>query len=146
MNSLSVGLIRAIGLADVSGMTAAQRKHTAETERGARNGFNERTVHKSVIHRKWGRAEALGNAVSMSSTLGGPHTDKIQILPFQILCCASSVSCYDIAHKFEFETKRLKGSNNKIVLRVRADDMDYESAVLPQQAYVQYDPLHLEGR
>ncbi|EKG21337.1 Galactose-binding domain-like protein [Macrophomina phaseolina MS6] len=56
----------------------------------------------------------------------------------------SAISCYNVAHKFVFETKFLKETDNEIVLRLPSDAMDYESAVLPQQVYVQYDALRLE--
>ncbi|KAF4538873.1 Rhamnogalacturonan lyase [Lasiodiplodia theobromae] len=56
----------------------------------------------------------------------------------------SAISCYNIAHKFVFETGWLKEKDNEIVLRLPMDAMDYESAVLPQQVYVQYDALRLE--
>lgn len=65
---------------------------------------------------------------------------------FHSSSCAvrSAISCYNIAHKFVFETNLLKEKDNEIVLRLPADAMDYESAVLPQQVYVQYDALRLE--
>ncbi|GME49274.1 Rhamnogalacturonan lyase [Neofusicoccum parvum] len=79
-------------------------------------------------------------------TVNGHELEPWVIPYFHSSSCAvrSSVSCYNIAHKFVFETKWLKESDNEIVLRLPADAMDYESAVLPQQVYVQYDALRLE--
>lgn len=58
----------------------------------------------------------------------------------------SAVSCYNIAHKFVFDTKYLKAGENTIVLSLPFNATDYESAVLPRSVYVQYDALRLEVR
>ena len=56
----------------------------------------------------------------------------------------SAVICYQVAHKFEFDPKRLVAGENKIVLSLPYNATDYESAILPQSVYVQYDALRLE--
>ncbi|KAI0152972.1 polysaccharide lyase family 4 protein [Xylariaceae sp. FL1272] len=59
----------------------------------------------------------------------------------------SAVVCYQIANKFTFPTSYLKpGSNvtNEIILSLPFNATDYESAVLPESVYVQYDALRLE--
>lgn len=56
----------------------------------------------------------------------------------------SSVSCYNIAHKFEFDAKLLKKGENEIILSLPYNATNYESAVLPTSVYVQYDALRLE--
>jgi rhamnogalacturonan endolyase len=56
----------------------------------------------------------------------------------------SSVSCYNLAHKFEFDAKLLKKGENEIVLSLPYNATNYESAVLPTSVYVQYDALRLE--
>ncbi|KAF2094297.1 polysaccharide lyase family 4 protein [Rhizodiscina lignyota] len=56
----------------------------------------------------------------------------------------SAVICYNIAHKYTFPASYLKTSDNKIVLSLPEGGVDYESAVLPRQLYVQYDALRLE--
>lgn len=58
----------------------------------------------------------------------------------------SAVTCYNIAHKYTFPTSYLKNKDNKIVLSLPEGGKDYESAVLPQEVYVQYDALRLEVR
>ncbi|KAK7732985.1 hypothetical protein SLS57_000929 [Botryosphaeria dothidea] len=79
-------------------------------------------------------------------TVNGNELEPWVIPYFHSSSCAvrSAISCYNIAHKFVFETNLLKEKDNEIVLRLPADAMDYESAVLPQQVYVQYDALRLE--
>ena len=52
--------------------------------------------------------------------------------------------CYNLAHKFVFDAKLLKAGENEIVLSLPYNATDYESAVLPQSVYVQYDALRLE--
>ncbi|OJD31024.1 rhamnogalacturonate lyase b [Diplodia corticola] len=69
------------------------------------------------------------------------------VIPYQhSSSCAvrSAISCYNVANKFVFEASLLKEKDNEIVFRLPSDAMDYESAVLPQQVYVQYDALRLE--
>ncbi|EEU44392.1 polysaccharide lyase family 4 [Fusarium vanettenii 77-13-4] len=66
--------------------------------------------------------------------------------PWVIPSCAvrSSVSCYNIAHKFVFDAGLLSKGENEIVLSLPYNATDYESAVLPASVYVQYDALRLE--
>ncbi|KAM0196928.1 hypothetical protein ACHAPI_005477 [Fusarium lateritium] len=69
------------------------------------------------------------------------------VIPYhQSSSCAvrSSVSCYNIAHKFEFDAKFLKKGENEIILSLPFNATNYESAVLPTTVYVQYDALRLE--
>jgi len=56
----------------------------------------------------------------------------------------SAVICYNIAHKFVFDADFLSTGMNELVLSLPAGATDYESAVLPQSVYVQYDALRLE--
>ncbi|ORY62975.1 family 4 polysaccharide lyase [Pseudomassariella vexata] len=56
----------------------------------------------------------------------------------------SEVVCYNIANKFTFDAKLLRSGDNDIVLSLPYKATDYESAVLPQSVYVQYDALRLE--
>jgi rhamnogalacturonan endolyase len=65
---------------------------------------------------------------------------------YQSSSCAvrSAVICYQVANKFEFDPKLLVAGENKIVLSLPYNATDYESAVLPQTVYVQYDALRLE--
>jgi rhamnogalacturonan endolyase len=65
---------------------------------------------------------------------------------YQSSSCAvrSAVICYQVAHKFEFDPKLLVVGENRIVLSLPYNATDYESAVLPQSVYVQYDALRLE--
>ncbi|KAH8819823.1 family 4 polysaccharide lyase [Xylogone sp. PMI_703] len=56
----------------------------------------------------------------------------------------SAVICYNIANKFTFDPKFFVDGTNEIVLSLPANATDYESAVLPQSTYVQYDALRLE--
>jgi rhamnogalacturonan endolyase len=56
----------------------------------------------------------------------------------------SAVICYQVGHKFEFDPKLLVAGKNTIVLSLPYNATDYESAVLPQSVYVQYDALRLE--
>lgn len=56
----------------------------------------------------------------------------------------SAVICYNVANKFEFDAKMLVAGENRIVLSLPFNATDYESAVLPQSVYVQYDALRLE--
>lgn len=52
--------------------------------------------------------------------------------------------CYNLAHKFEFSASMLKEGENMFVLSLPYNATDYESAVLPESVYVQYDALRLE--
>ncbi|KAI2637180.1 polysaccharide lyase family 4 protein [Hypomontagnella submonticulosa] len=56
----------------------------------------------------------------------------------------SAVICYNIANKFVFDPALLKEGENKIVLSLPFNATNYESAVLPNSVYVQYDALRLE--
>ena len=56
----------------------------------------------------------------------------------------SAVICYQVANKFTFDPDLLKEGENEIVLSLPYNATDYESAVLPQSVYVQYDALRLE--
>ncbi|TVY82067.1 putative rhamnogalacturonate lyase B [Lachnellula suecica] len=56
----------------------------------------------------------------------------------------SAVTCYNIAHKFTFDPKFFVNGTNELILSLPANATDYESAVLPQTTYVQYDALRLE--
>jgi len=54
------------------------------------------------------------------------------------------VICYNIAHKFVFDAELLKTGENEFILSLPYNATDFESAVLPQSVYVQYDALRLE--
>jgi rhamnogalacturonan endolyase len=54
------------------------------------------------------------------------------------------VICYNLANKFTFDPDILKDGENKIVLSLPYGAVDYESAILPESVYVQYDALRLE--
>lgn len=56
----------------------------------------------------------------------------------------SAVSCYNLAHKFVFDAKRLKVGGNEFVLSLPFNGTNYESALLPRSVYVQYDAMRLE--
>ncbi|KAI0132171.1 galactose mutarotase-like domain-containing protein [Xylariales sp. AK1849] len=69
------------------------------------------------------------------------------VIPYyQSSSCAvrSAVNCYNIAHKFHFESSLLQPGNNTLILSLPYNATDYESAVLTQSIYVQYDALRLE--
>ncbi|GJC94195.1 rhamnogalacturonate lyase [Colletotrichum higginsianum] len=69
------------------------------------------------------------------------------VIPYhQSSSCAvrSSVICYNIANKFVFDSKLLKAGENEIVLSLPYGAKNYESAVLTEAIYVQYDALRLE--
>ena len=61
-------------------------------------------------------------------------------------CAArSAVICYNVAHKFVFDSSSsLKEGENEIVLSLPFNATNYESAVLPNSVYVQYDAPRLE--
>lgn len=65
---------------------------------------------------------------------------------YQSSSCAvrSAVICYQVANKFTFDPDLLKEGENEIILSLPFNATDYESAVLPQSVYVQYDALRLE--
>lgn len=65
---------------------------------------------------------------------------------YQSSSCAvrSAVVCYNVAHKFEFEAGLLREGENEVVLSLPYGGKNYESAVLPEALYVQYDALRLE--
>lgn len=56
----------------------------------------------------------------------------------------SAVICYNLAHKFVFDIALLKQGRNEIVLSLPFNATDYESALLAESVYVQYDALRLE--
>lgn len=56
----------------------------------------------------------------------------------------SAVICYNIAHKFVFDAKLLTEGENSFVLSLPYKGTNYESALLPESLYVQYDALRLE--
>lgn len=69
------------------------------------------------------------------------------IIPYhQSSSCAvrSAITCYNIAHKFEFDSMFLKAGENILVLSLPFNATNYESALLPESTYVQYDALRLE--
>lgn len=58
------------------------------------------------------------------------------------------MSCYHLSNKWTFPTSFLysgaSNATNEIVLSLPYNATNYESAVLPQSIYVQYDALRLE--
>ncbi|KAI1260331.1 polysaccharide lyase family 4 protein [Xylariaceae sp. FL1019] len=81
--------------------------------------------------------------------VNGQQLDPWIIPYYHSSSCAvrSAVVCYQVANKFTFPTSYLKsGSNatNEIILSLPFNATDYESAVLPESVYVQYDALRLE--
>lgn len=69
------------------------------------------------------------------------------VIPYyQSSSCAvrSAVVCYNIAHKFVFDAKLLKEGENAFVLSLPFGGRNYESALLPEALYVQYDAMRLE--
>lgn len=52
--------------------------------------------------------------------------------------------CYQLAHKFAFEASMLKEGGNTFVLSLPYNGTNYESALLPESVYVQYDAMRLE--
>lgn len=58
----------------------------------------------------------------------------------------SAVICYNIAHQFEFDSSNLKAGENRLVLSLPYNATNYESALLPESVYVQYDAMRLEVR
>lgn len=65
---------------------------------------------------------------------------------YQSSSCAvrSAVICYNVANKFVFDAAVLQEGENEIVLSLPFNATNYESAVLPNSVYVQYDALRLE--
>ncbi|KAI2483956.1 Polysaccharide lyase family 4 protein [Pyrenophora tritici-repentis] len=66
---------------------------------------------------------------------------------YQSSSCAvrSAVICYNLAHKFTFDASILKsGEENSIILSLPYNGTNYESALLPESVYVQYDAMRLE--
>ncbi|KAG8626701.1 hypothetical protein KVT40_005646 [Elsinoe batatas] len=84
------------------------------------------------------------------------------VIPYnQSSSCAvrSSVSCYNLAHKYTFPASYLIGGGNgtgngsygsfatgrnELILSLPYNATDYESALLPESVYIQYDALRLE--
>ncbi|KAE8153201.1 rhamnogalacturonate lyase B [Aspergillus avenaceus] len=56
----------------------------------------------------------------------------------------SAVSCYQVRQRLEFPADWLSVGMNVLTLHLPRDATDYESAVLPETVYVQYDALRLE--
>ncbi|KFZ14201.1 hypothetical protein V501_03374 [Pseudogymnoascus sp. VKM F-4519 (FW-2642)] len=56
----------------------------------------------------------------------------------------SAVICYNIDNKFAFDTSLLVEGLNEFTLSLPYNAIDYESAVLAQSTYVQYDAMRLE--
>ncbi|KAH7075918.1 polysaccharide lyase-like protein family 4 [Paraphoma chrysanthemicola] len=56
----------------------------------------------------------------------------------------SAVICYNIAHKFVFNSTLLRAGENSFILSLPYNGTNYESALLPETVYVQYDALRLE--
>lgn len=56
----------------------------------------------------------------------------------------SAVVCYNLANKFVFDPKLLREGENEIVLSLPYNATNYESALLPQSVYIQYDALRFE--
>ena len=56
----------------------------------------------------------------------------------------SATICYQLAHKFEFNPKLLTKGRNELVLSLPLGGTNYESALLPEAVYVQYDALRFE--
>lgn len=52
--------------------------------------------------------------------------------------------CYYVAHKFVFDPALLVEGENEFVLSLPYDATNYESAMLAESVYVQYDALRLE--
>jgi rhamnogalacturonan endolyase len=52
--------------------------------------------------------------------------------------------CYNLANKFVFDPKLLREGENEIVLSLPYNATNYESALLPQSVYIQYDALRFE--
>jgi len=65
---------------------------------------------------------------------------------YQSSSCAvrSAVICYNLAHKFTFDSSVLKAGENSIILSLPYNGTNYESALLPESVYVQYDAMRLE--
>ena len=52
--------------------------------------------------------------------------------------------CYNLAHKFLFPSSMLKEGENSLILSLPYNGTNYESALLPEAVYVQYDAMRLE--
>ncbi|KAL6162418.1 hypothetical protein ACJQWK_11351 [Exserohilum turcicum] len=81
-----------------------------------------------------------------SVSVNGRDLEPWVIPYYQSSSCAvrSAIVCYNLAHKFEFSASMLKEGENMFVLSLPYNATDYESAVLPESVYVQYDALRLE--
>ncbi|KAI1342383.1 rhamnogalacturonate lyase [Xylariaceae sp. FL0016] len=78
--------------------------------------------------------------------VNGQDLEPWNIPWYQSSSCAvrSAVICYNLAHKFTFNSDLLRVGENVFVLSLPFNATDYESAVLTQTVYVQYDALRLE--
>ncbi|CAI6096437.1 unnamed protein product [Clonostachys chloroleuca] len=56
----------------------------------------------------------------------------------------SAVICYGVAHKFIFKPELLREGENEFVLSLPYNGTNYESALLAETVYVQYDALRFE--
>ncbi|KAF2766955.1 rhamnogalacturonate lyase [Teratosphaeria nubilosa] len=75
------------------------------------------------------------------------HELEPWIIPYyQSSSCAvrSAVTCYNLVHHFVFDASFLLPGGNKIILSLPFNATDYESAVLSNAIYVQYDALRLQ--
>ena len=87
---------------------------------------------------------SLGSFRKHSTPSGVQDTNGIRYYHSSSCAVRSAVICYNIANKFTFDPKFFVNGTNEIVLSLPANATDYESAVLPQTTYVQYDALRLE--
>ncbi|KXS96673.1 hypothetical protein AC578_4397 [Pseudocercospora eumusae] len=78
--------------------------------------------------------------------VNGLDLDPWIIPSYQSSSCAvrSAVSCYHLSHEFVFDAKELRLGRNEFVLSLPWNARDYESALLADSVYVQYDALRLE--
>lgn len=56
----------------------------------------------------------------------------------------SGVICYQVGNKFIFDPTLLVAGENEFVLSLPYNATDYESALLAESVYVQYDALRFE--
>lgn len=86
------------------------------------------------------------NNVPLTVNVNGRDLEPWIIPYYQSSSCGvrSAVTCYNLDHKYLFDSKLLKSGTNKMVLSLPPNATDYESAILPVSVYVQYDALRLE--
>ncbi|KAG9232785.1 family 4 polysaccharide lyase [Amylocarpus encephaloides] len=92
------------------------------------------------------KKQSKGKKATFTVQLSGAKTAAGTQMFYHSSSCAvrSAVICYNIANKFVFDARLLVKGKNEIVLSLPANATDYESAILPQTTYVQYDALRLE--